>query len=195
MTSFNAKPNARGAKEAAIADEGAAVSVRGAEPEEHEAIRVLLEAAYRQFASAIPQAIYEPYIADILDLEPRVRAGSLLVAEQAGRLLGTVTFYEQSNAQGVGWPPGWAGVRALGVDTAARGRGIGRLLMEACLDRARRAGAAVLGLHTAEIMTAAVALYEHMGFRRAPTFDFDAPASHRVEGERPITVIAYRLDL
>src|SRR6266498_3919081 len=100
MTSFNAKRNA------SAAQEGAAVSVRDAEPEEHEAIRVLLEAAYRQFASAIPRAIYEPYIADILDLEPRVRAGSLLVAEQAGRLLGTITFYERANAQGVGWPPG-----------------------------------------------------------------------------------------
>src|SRR6266508_4531283 len=69
MTSFNAKRNASAAQEAS-ADEGAAVSVRDAEPEEHEAIRVLLEAAYRQFASAIPRAIYEPYIADILDLEP-----------------------------------------------------------------------------------------------------------------------------
>ena len=141
MTSFHAKRNARAAEEAAAVDEGAAISVRDAEPEEHEAIRGLLEAAYRQFASAMPAAIYDRYIADILDLEPRVRAGSLLVAERAGRLLGTVTFYEEASAQGVGWPPGWAGLRALGVDPAVRGRGVGRSLMEACLDRAPRASA------------------------------------------------------
>jgi hypothetical protein len=69
--------------------------------------------------------------------------------------------------------------------------------MEACRDRARAAGAAVLCLHTAAFMTAAVVLYEAMGFRRVPSFDFDAARflDLDMDGERPIPVIAYRLDL
>lgn len=86
------------------------------------------------------------------------------------------------------------GLRALGVDPAARRLGIGRALMQACLERARAAGTAVLCLHTADFMTAAVAMYLGMGFRRVPLFDFDA-ASHLRLGGRPIRVIAFRLDL
>jgi ribosomal protein S18 acetylase RimI-like enzyme len=188
MASYEAGRNAR-------TEEGTAVTVREAEPGEHEAIHDLLASAYQEFESTVPASIYGPYIADILDLEPRARAGRLLVAEQAGRILGTVTYYQDAGAAGVGWPPGWAGVRALGVDPAARGRGIGWLLMEACVSRARQAGAPVLGLHTAEVMTAAVGLYERMGFQRVPSFDFQPGRSRRTDGEPAFTVIAYRLDL
>jgi ribosomal protein S18 acetylase RimI-like enzyme len=63
--------------------------------------------------------------------------------------------------------------------------------MDACLERALAARAPVLCLHTAAFMTAAVAIYEAMGFRRAPAFDFEVPAG----GAPPVAVIAYRLDL
>jgi hypothetical protein len=67
--------------------------------------------------------------------------------------------------------------------------------MQACLERARAAGAAVLCLHTADFMTAAVAMYLGMGFRRVPSFDFDAPGHLRPGSGRPVRVIAFRLDL
>jgi predicted N-acetyltransferase YhbS len=118
--------------------------------------------------------------------------GRLLVAEHDRRVVGTVTFYEDAAAEGLGWPPGWAGLRALGVEPAARGLGAGRALMDACLDRAEAARAPVLCLHTAAFMTAAVAIYEAMGFRRAPAFDFDVPAGG---GAPPVGILAYRLDL
>jgi hypothetical protein len=53
----------------------------------------------------------------------------------------------------------------------------------------------VLCLHTAGFMTAAVALYEAMGFRRDPSFDFEAASHLRVEGIQPVPILAYRLDL
>jgi hypothetical protein len=53
----------------------------------------------------------------------------------------------------------------------------------------------VLCLHTAGFMTAAVALYEAMGFRRDPSFDFEAASHLRVGGLQPIPILAYRLDL
>ena len=45
-----------------------------------------------------------------------------------------------------------------------RGRGIGRALMEAAIDVARREGAANMHLGTGEDDTAARALYESLGF-------------------------------
>jgi ribosomal protein S18 acetylase RimI-like enzyme len=59
----------------------------------------------------------------------------------------------------------------LVVDPAARGRGVGRALMEECCRRARRDGSRVLALHTSPIMTAALAMYRKMGF----VFQRDAP--------------------
>ena len=64
--------------------------------------------------------------------------------------------------------------------------------MDACLERALAARAPVLCLHTAAFMTAAVAIYEAMGFRRVPAFDFDIPAGG---GAPPVAILAYRLDL
>ncbi|HKP98910.1 MAG TPA: GNAT family N-acetyltransferase, partial [Actinomycetes bacterium] len=76
------------------------------------------------------------------------------------------------------------------------GLGVGRLLLEACLERAQAAGAPVICLHTAEFMPAAVAIYEAAGFRRDPVHDFDA-AGHLAPdgGVRPVPILAFRLDL
>jgi predicted N-acetyltransferase YhbS len=173
---------------------GTCLSVRDARPADHPAVRGVLLAAYREHASALPPAVFDRYLADLLDLDGRSRTGRLLVAEHDRRVVGTVTYYDDAAAEGVGWPSGWAGLRALGVDPAARRLGIGRALMDACLERARAAGAAVLCLHTAEFMAAAVAMYLGMGSRRVPSFDFDA-TGHLGLGGRPVRVIAFRLDL
>ena len=170
---------------------GVAVPVRDARSPDRQGIRGVLLAAYREYATVLPPAVFGPYLADILDLDARDQAGRLLVAEHDRRVVGAVSFYEDAAAEGLGWPAGWAGLRALGVDPAARRLGAGRALMDACLEHALAARAPVLCLHTAAFMTAAVAMYEAMGFRRAPTFDFEVPAG----AAPPVGILAYRLDL
>jgi ribosomal protein S18 acetylase RimI-like enzyme len=187
-----------------LSPSGVAVRVRDAHRSDRRAVRAVLLAAYRQYAAVLPPAVFGPYLADILDLDardggsgglkpsPPVVPGRLLVAEHDRRVVGAVTCYEDAAAEGLGWPAGWAGLRALGVDPAARGLGAGRALMDACLERALAARAPVLCLHTAAFMTAAVAIYEAMGFWRAPSFDFDVPAGGDAP---PVGILAYRLDL
>jgi GNAT superfamily N-acetyltransferase len=143
----------------------------------------------------LPPPLFEGYLADILDLESRDRAGELLVAEHDGWIVGAVTYYPDAGLEGLGWPSGWAGLRALGVEPPARGLGVGSALLRACRQRALAEGAPVLCLHTAEFMRAAVAMYEAMGFRRVPEFDFDGPEHFQLPGDHRVTVIAYRLDL
>ena len=175
-----------------LSPSGVAVRVRDAQRSDRRTVRAVLLAAYREYATVVPPAVFGPYLADILDLDARDRGGRLLVAEHDRRVVGTVTYYEDAAAEGLGWPAGWAGLRALGVDPAARGHGAGRALMDACLERALAARAPVLCMHTAAFMTAAVAIYEAMAFRRAPVFDFDVPAGG---GAPPVGILAYRLDL
>ena len=169
--------------------------VRPAGPSDLPAARRVLLAAYQEYAATLPPAVFGRYLTDILDVESRAGSGEVLVAEHGGRVVGTVTYYAEAGDQGFGWPAGWAGLRALGVEPRARGLGIGLALLEACLERALAAGAPVICLHTAEFMTAAVAIYEAAGFRRDPANDFDAAGRLALGGVRPVPILAYRLDL
>ena len=89
-------------------------------------------------------------------------------------VVGTVCLYLDAARTGFDWPAGTAVVRALAVEPAHRGRGTARRLMDECIERSIDAGAPVVGLHTASVMTAAVRLYERLGFVRDPAHDIDA---------------------
>jgi ribosomal protein S18 acetylase RimI-like enzyme len=54
----------------------------------------------------------------------------------------------------------------LVVKPARRGHGIGRLLTEECIHRARRDNSSIIALHTTPIMTVALAMYLRMGFAK-----------------------------
>jgi GNAT superfamily N-acetyltransferase len=165
--------------------------VRDAVPADYPAIRRVIIAAYRQYDSLIARDIFTPYLADLLDLDTHAGHGHLLVAETDGQVSGFGAFYPDASAQGLGWPPGWAGGRALAVHPAARGHGVARALLAACERLARESGAPVFAFHTASFMTGAIALYERLGYRRAPEFDFDMAARYSRFGAAPITAIAY----
>ncbi|HEX9259782.1 MAG TPA: GNAT family N-acetyltransferase, partial [Acidimicrobiales bacterium] len=65
-----------------------------------------------------------------------------------------------------------AGFRMLAVDPAAQGAGIGRALVEWCVDEARSSGRRRLLIHSGAWMTRAHALYSSMGFVRRPDMDW-----------------------
>ena len=172
------------------ADQQASLAIRDARAEELDDVVRVLHLAYQEhipspMLAARAQA-WRTYWRDIGDVRGRLPCTELIVAELADRIVGTVTLYpEGTRAENGGWPAGWAGIRLLGVVPEARGHGIGRALTEECLDRARRHGAAVIGLHTIDWMRVARGMYERMGFQRVPEHDF-----------RPVpdlTVLAYRL--
>jgi ribosomal protein S18 acetylase RimI-like enzyme len=62
--------------------------------------------------------------------------------------------------------------RMLAVSGAARGRGVGLALIEACLDRAREAGMRGVAISTMSEMTDAHRLYGRLGFTRVPDSDW-----------------------
>lgn len=80
------------------------------------------------------------------------------IAEAGGRRLGAVLLVKQS--------PSVAKLRLLIVEPAARGLGIGRRLVSACVNFARAAGYRKLVLWTQSELAAARAIYEKLGFRK-----------------------------
>jgi ribosomal protein S18 acetylase RimI-like enzyme len=80
--------------------------------------------------------------------------------------------------------PPWPELRLLAVSPEARGMGVGRLLVDECVRRARASGATELGLHTSKSMETAIGMYRRMGFVRAPEHDFQPEGAELVEGYR-----------
>jgi ribosomal protein S18 acetylase RimI-like enzyme len=160
------------------------VVIREARPEEYAVIGELTVTAY-----ASTGEIVEDYADELLDVAKRAREVPVLAAvdDQTGQLLGTATYVPGPGPFHEGDFGQAASMRMLAVAPEAQGRGIGRALVEACIDRARTEGRPGLALHTRPVMTAAQRLYESLGFRRVPELDwaFDP-------GE---WLWAYRLDL
>jgi ribosomal protein S18 acetylase RimI-like enzyme len=154
----------------------AATSIREARSADFDAIRAMAGAANEEFRPAMGETTYAGYIANVLDLDRRAREAMLLIAEQDGQVIGTITLYSDINGEGipVRFPRGTAGIRATAVSPAARGLGIGSELVTAALQRARGSGATTIALHTATCMRAAMRLYERHGFQRTPAYDFRA---------------------
>jgi GNAT superfamily N-acetyltransferase len=156
--------------------------------EEVEAAGRVTVAANAEFAPADPDdpfnSSWARYLAEMADAAARAAQGTLLVAVEDGQVVGTVTLYLRPGS--MQWRPGDAMFRLLAVDPAARGRGIGHALFQACLDRARAAGKRRMALHTTEWMGTARAMYERAGFKREPEGDLHLPG---------VTIIAYAADL
>jgi GNAT superfamily N-acetyltransferase len=166
------------------------VHMRDALPTDREAIIAITLSAYEEYAAVVPD-LWERYRQNILATLAAVEPAAQIVAEQAGRIVGTVLLYPAGSAiadrevePATRTHPE---ARLLAVPPPARCQGIGRALMQECARRARQSGATHLTLHTAEIMRVAIGLYEHMGFQRSPGLDFEPVSDVIFKG--------YQLDL
>jgi predicted N-acetyltransferase YhbS len=146
--------------------------------------------AYRGEA---PDAALEHYIEQARDTGARWDRGEVLVATQYGRILGTVTFYD--DASRAGFPASWASFGTLAVHPQLQRRGIASLLVRRCVAAAIPLAPAI-GIHTGSFMLGARRLYEGMGFVRSPRQDMRASDFVDIErGAGDVDIMAYRLDL
>lgn len=143
--------------------------VRAARPDEYDAVGRLTVAAFGELAPVLSEAAWAEYQQDLADVARRAERGVVLVAAAGDELLGAVSYYPPMPRPAGNtwwwWPEAYAYLRALAVPPAARRRGIGRLLTQACIQRARSDGAAGIALNTSPLMVVAQGIYERMGFR------------------------------
>jgi ribosomal protein S18 acetylase RimI-like enzyme len=146
----------------------AEVVVRPVRPEEYEAVGDVTVAAYGTIEGYSPGAEYE---AALRDVAGRAGSAEVIVATGRDRILGAVTFVPGDGPLAEFEGPDESGMRMLAVAPAAQGHGVGRLLTQACIDRARAIGRARLVLHTTPAMATAHRLYRSLGFARTPDRD------------------------
>ena len=166
------------------------ISIRDVLEGDREAAREVTLAAYEEYAKSMPPLFWENYRKNIEESLDAKEPAQHIVAEYAGKIVGSVLLYPPvASTYGVatGERTALPEMRLLAVHPAMRGHGIGNALTRECVQRAQRAGAPALGLHTTDMMQTAMQMYERMGFVRAPEFDFHPTENTLIKG--------YRLDL
>ncbi|MEI9910911.1 MAG: GNAT family N-acetyltransferase [Bacteroidota bacterium] len=91
------------------------------------------------------------------------KGGYIWMAEADGRLVGSAGLMKEHE--------GVYEVVKMAVTSDYRGKGISRLLIEKCLDKAREMGAKKLTLFSNHQLQTAIGLYEKYGFRDVPVTD------------------------
>jgi predicted N-acetyltransferase YhbS len=167
------------------------LNIRQACRADQTAIQEVTLVAYQEYAAYISPQQWQEYRGNILDTLHEALPEMQLVAETNGEIVGSVLMVP---AEPIMESPdnghiqaGFPEVRLLAVTPAARGQGIGKALMLACIAQARRAGESVLTLHSNDLMQIAIRIYERLGFQRDPEMDF-RPAENAV-------IKGYRLDM
>lgn len=152
------------------------MEVRAVRPEEYREAGEVTALAYREFVRPGEQD-WGDYLRELADVAGRAGRTLVLVAVEDGRVLGTATLEltgrVEAGHEREPLPPNEAHVRMVGVHPEARGLGVGRVLMEACITEARKAGKSLLTLNTTQRMRVAQSMYKGMGFRRGPDRVFD----------------------
>jgi ribosomal protein S18 acetylase RimI-like enzyme len=174
------------------------IVVREAEEDDLDRVAGVLRAANVQFETLLPPAFYRAYLANVLDVRSRLDESQLFVAQQSegDRIVGVITLYPDASREGWGLPSDWTGIRTVAVEPSARGLGIGRRLVQHCVERSRALGANGVFLHTALFQAAAIAMYERLGFRRVREFDRDAGEFVGLHSYEPrIAALAYLFEL
>lgn len=164
------------------------LNIRQADDSDQTAIQELTLAAYQEYAANLAPQQWQEYRKNILDTLNEAQPEMQLVAELNGEIVGSVLIVPaepvMESSEGVIMQPGFPEVRLLAVTPAARGWGIGKALMQACIAQARAAGKSALTLHTSDLMKTAKRMYEQMGFKRDPEMDFYPTEDIVIKGYR-----------
>jgi GNAT superfamily N-acetyltransferase len=152
--------------------------IRPARDDELDIVASLSVDAYAEHAAAMSPDAWSTFAQDIANVRGRLGDGEVMVAVTDERIVGTVTIFPR-------WRGAQAdalGLRMLAVPPTFRGEGIGRALMEYCVEAARAEGKERVVLTVAQEMEVARDLTERMGFTRAPALDHEPAPGVRLVG-------------
>ena len=168
-------------------------TIRNAVPSEFDSIGKLLikvYAALEGFPKETEQPAYYHMLSNIGDLTYTPGTELLVAVTPDNKIAGAVVYFNQMKFYGSGGTAtrerNAAGFRLLAVDPGMRGKGIGKLLSNECIRKAKTAGAGQVIIHTTAAMQTAWKMYEGLGFVRSEDLDF-------MQGELP--VFGFRLAL
>ncbi|KLT71390.1 GNAT family N-acetyltransferase [Flavobacterium sp. ABG] len=156
-----------------------AYTIRNADPSEFNKIGELLILVYSQldgFPKENEQPNYYKMLANIGDFTNHPGTELLVAVDHQDTIMGTVVYFNDMKYYGSGGiatqEQNTAGFRLLAVDHAARGKGIGKLLTEECIGKAKANQLDQLIIHSTLSMKTAWKMYANLGFKRSEDLDF-----------------------
>jgi GNAT superfamily N-acetyltransferase len=154
-------------------------TIRNADPSEFEEIGRLMVSVYSQldgFPKESEQPEYFRALANVGDFTHKPETALLVAVTGDSKITGALVYFDNMIYYGSGGTAtkekNASGFRLLAVDPTSRGRGIGRMLAEECVRRAREKKHRQLIIHTTMAMQTAWRMYENMGFKRSADLDF-----------------------
>ena len=136
-----------------------AISIRFIEPADNEALATIIRNSLAEFGANKPGTVYFDPTTDALYQLFQQPGSFYLVAEEAGQLLGGAGIFPSA-----GLPEGVCELVKMYLDKTARGKGLGRLLINECLLKAAALGYKKVYLETMPELGKAVSVYEKFGF-------------------------------
>jgi nitroimidazol reductase NimA-like FMN-containing flavoprotein (pyridoxamine 5'-phosphate oxidase superfamily)/GNAT superfamily N-acetyltransferase len=131
------------------------VHVRRAEPGDASAIAATLEESFIEYRELYTPEGYAATVIPADKVRVRMSEGAMWVAVENAQIVGTVAAVSKGEA---------LHVRGMGIVPAARGKRIGRLLLEQVESFARTHHHAKMTLNTTLFLCRAIALYRRFGF-------------------------------
>jgi len=136
------------------------ITIRPIAPGDNAALARVIRDTLTEYGAAKPGTAYYDDATDHLhQLFQQTPRSAYFVAEQNGEILGGGGIFPTENL-----PADTVELVKLYLLPAARGRGVGKTLIDQCLQAARAAGYARVYLETTEELTQAIPLYEKLGF-------------------------------
>lgn len=140
-------------------------NIEEATPDDRIAIAHLNVWAYREFSNELGAEVWPGVVKTLTAIAPASETTTFLVSRDEDGLLGSVAYRPP------GWAPAplpaaWASIDLLAVAPSARNQGVGRSLVQACLDRAAADRAETIGATVNGLMNAAQVLFSGLGFHK-----------------------------
>jgi GNAT superfamily N-acetyltransferase len=168
-------------------------TIRNAQPAEFNDIGKLMVRVYSQlegFPKEDEQPNYYKTLLNIGDFIHKPGTELLVAVSSEQTIVGGVLFFNNMQHYGSGGTAttekNAAGFRLLAVDPQVQGKGIGKLLTQACIQKTKDQQLPQLIIHSTKAMQTAWKMYEAIGFRRSADLDFK-------QGE--LEVFGFRLEI
>jgi len=133
--------------------------IRTIEQSDNVALATIIRDTLTEFKANKPGTVYYDDTTDHLSDVFKVAGSIYFVVERDGDILGGGGIYPTANL-----PEGTCELVKLYLSANARGMGIGKLLMQKCIDAAKELGYKKIYLETMPELTIAIPMYEKSGF-------------------------------
>lgn len=135
------------------------IIIREIEPRDNSAIAVIIRNSLAEFGANKPGTVFYDETTDHLYELFRQPGSIYFVAEVNGKLLGGAGIFPSD-----GLPNGTCELVKMYLATESRGQGLGRQMIDKCLEAAKQMGYQKVYLETMPELKKAVSVYEKFGF-------------------------------